>query len=498
MKPAREVSRSRDTACGAPQPVSARPAQQAGSGARAGPVVRELAVVALIILVGLALRLAFLGRKSLWLDEAMTLRIALMTPAQLWRLVNEPHPPLYNLFMHGWVALGRSEVMLRLPSVLFAVQALPILYGLGRDWGGTKVAALAAALLAVAPLHIWYSQEARMYSMVSWLALLAAFLALRALHGRGRGYWIGAVLATLAAMYTDYSAIIWLWIGGLVFLAQARRRPELRSHLRVWSLAHGVLLIGYLPWLPMLWQHARGVVPAQFEVFGASLFRALSVPVAPVQGEAVLPLVGALVAVLALALAWWRGANAGTWLESRWWLGGALGALFAASLIAALVPRGYLAKRESLIGLPFLLLGVAWAILRAKHSRMLAGGGVALSLGISLLTLVFVPKEQWREAAAFVQAQQAAGDVIVLQPAWAGVAFDYYYRGGAREIGLEPGAADLDVAVLRWDTRRLWLVQYVPPPPLPPDPLVAALDGSYPLQLSHEWYRVRARLYAVK
>jgi uncharacterized membrane protein len=469
---------------------------------RPGILSWEVGGLILITLVGLALRLAFLGQKSLWLDEAVTLKKVLVEPAVILSYYDESHPPLYYLFMHFWVALGQSEVILRLPSAIFGTLALPVLYGLSRDWGGPRLAALATALLAVAPLHIWYSQEARMYSMVGWLALVATFCVVRAVRGRGRGYWIGAALAVLAAMYTDYSAIVWLLGGNMAFLILVRRHPQLRLHMRAWCLAHAVLLVAYLPWVPLLWQNVSwvlaSIIPPQSHLIAAISFLSPEAEAsAGVWGFALL-LAGAVVAVLALALTWRHGASAVTWLEGRPWLGGALWAVFALSLIAMLIPRVYFIKRESLIWLPYLLIAVACVIARADKRRMLAIGGLALSLVVSLYTVLLLPKDNWRAAAALVQAQQAGGDVIVLQPDYEHYVFDYYYQGGIRRIGLSPGATDLDVKALGPEVKRVWLVQFTPPADMTADELAGRLDAIHALLLSREWYRVRVRLYGVQ
>lgn len=465
-------------------------ALRSGAHAPPGLLSRERLALAAILFIGLVLRLAFLDHKGLWLDEAVTLSKALAPPSVIIAAHDDAHPPLYYLFMHFWVRLGQSEALLRLPSAIFGALALPFLYGLSREWIGRGGALLATALLALAPLHIWYSQEARMYSLVPLLALIAAFNAVRALRGQGRGYWVAAVLAALAAIYTDYSAVVGLWLGSLAFLALASYAPALRSQLRAWGWAHGALLLGYLPWLPLLWQQARGFIPAWFDVY-------TYIEVTPEHWQIAL-LAGIAFGLLLLGLAWRHGAGAIAWLVRQRWVGGVFIVAWGLSLIAMPIPRGYFLKRESLIVLPFLLIGVAWAMGRMRKPYILAAGALALSLVTSLYTVLAVPKEQWREATAWVQAQQAPGDVIALQPDYEHYVFSYYYQGKFRWIGVPSAATELDASLFGPEVKRLWLVQFTPPNDAAADELVSQMDRDYPLLLSREWFRVRVRLYAIR
>jgi uncharacterized membrane protein len=171
-----------------------------------GDVAAWLAGLALV--GGAAVRLNTLPYKSLWLDEVVTLHMARGSLAEILAVQADPHPPLYYLLMHYWVAVGQSEAILRLPSALAGIIAIPLLYWVVRAWGGRWSATVAAWLLALAPLHVWYSQETRMYALVCTLGLLATlFYILAAHHGRLLA-WIGWVAAMLTGLYADYSMIL--------------------------------------------------------------------------------------------------------------------------------------------------------------------------------------------------------------------------------------------------------------------------------------------------
>lgn len=124
-----------------------------------------------IFLIAVLLRFPSLGLKSLWLDEAASVRFA--TP--VLENVDSIHPPLYYFLLHHTMtSLGDSEAAIRLPSAIFSLANVGLLYLLGRRLADRETALLAAALLAVSPLDVWYAQEARMYAAVACATLLIA------------------------------------------------------------------------------------------------------------------------------------------------------------------------------------------------------------------------------------------------------------------------------------------------------------------------------------
>lgn len=143
-----------------------------------------VAPMGLILLGGLALRLVRIG-ENLWYDEAFTAGIASLPFDRLGAAVaGDVHPPLWYgiewLFVH---LLGTSEIALRLPSLLFGLGTVLIIYRLALVLQlGERTALVAAAIVAVLPAQLYYSVEARAYTFLSYLALYA----LAALLGRKR------------------------------------------------------------------------------------------------------------------------------------------------------------------------------------------------------------------------------------------------------------------------------------------------------------------------
>ena len=240
------------------------------SGLRDGkrPSLCATGVVFLLILLGLGLRLARLSFQPLWWDEGYSVWFATHPLAQMAALTAQDiHPPLYYALLHGWTALlGASPAALRLLSVVVGVLTIPLLYLVARRMLSARAALLATFLLTINPLHVYYSQEVRMYGLVALLSVGILAAAWRVFdtetrrHGdaetwsRGNErlatlspyHLITYVLLTTAALYTQYYAIF-LPIGLTIYAAWHWRR-DLRA-LLIWLGAQAVVALLYLPWV---------------------------------------------------------------------------------------------------------------------------------------------------------------------------------------------------------------------------------------------------------
>ncbi|MGI8556809.1 MAG: glycosyltransferase family 39 protein [Solirubrobacteraceae bacterium] len=174
-----------------------------------------------IMVLAAALRLPTLALQSYWYDEAATV---VVVKGSLGHLVHvlpdmEGNPPLYYVLAWGWSHIfGHGEVALRSLSALAGLGLVPVSFALGRRLSGQTRAGLAAALLvACAPFLVWFSQEARAYSL---MALLVALALLFLLERRVR---LWALLSVLA-LATHYFAALFVLPMALLVLREHRRR----------------------------------------------------------------------------------------------------------------------------------------------------------------------------------------------------------------------------------------------------------------------------------
>jgi uncharacterized membrane protein len=450
-----------------------------------------------LVLLALGLRLARLRFQPLWWDEGWSLYFATTgVGTMLERTAVDIHPPFYYLLLHLWTRLfGPGVGSVRLLSVLIGTATVPLLYLAGkrlpdrrgpllylagkRLLGRSGALLVAVALLALSPFHIYYSQEVRMYGLVTLLGLAATYFALGwAPEDWGAGQVAGYVLVAAAALYTQYYAAFLLLALNLVVLVRWLRDRWLRDRrpgrtwvrgprdhrsgraLARWLGAQGAVVLLFLPWLwyaggklltyirfkvsveqdppqgPLtyLGRHLAALTWGHAEGFLAEWWWAGLLPLA--------------LLVLALGLLLWRRtrqgepgpaedrrATAGP-AGDRWAVGGLLLAVpllcgFAVNLLFPFnPPRG---ERLLLLALPAFLLLVAAALAALWQWRRWLGTLVAVSLVaaavVSLAAFYTVPRypdDDYRPVAAQVRALGLSSDAIVCIQPWQAGYFQSY------------------------------------------------------------------------
>jgi 4-amino-4-deoxy-L-arabinose transferase-like glycosyltransferase len=176
---------------------------------------------------------------------------------------NENKPPLYFFVMNLWVRLaGMSETALRLPSTLFGVAAVAVIYLLGRDlFNDRTVGLIAALMLAFSRFHIAYSQEARTYSLLFLLILLACWFAVRMIQHKAVVDQIGYVLCAALAMYAHPFAAFALLAVNIYFVACYALGPKPATDLRRWLILQFAFALLFWPWLSRTWLVVRTGLP---------------------------------------------------------------------------------------------------------------------------------------------------------------------------------------------------------------------------------------------
>lgn len=228
------------------------------------------------ILVGAILRLHRLAERSIWFDEAVahTTITAFGWPEMVERTGRAVHPPGFYILLRVWAAaLGASLISLRLFSVLLSWIAIAAAYLLGRELAGPdapgaprRVPALecglfAAALLSLSSFHIFWSQQARMYSLGTALTLLSSWLFLKAfLRHAGHPSWLAAYAGSAVLLIYTHNFGLFIVLAHAVFFAlHTLMRLITRTGARQSTgslVAFGLAFVGiagaYAAWLPTL------------------------------------------------------------------------------------------------------------------------------------------------------------------------------------------------------------------------------------------------------
>lgn len=209
-----------------------------------------------IVLLGTVLRLISLNQ-SLWLDEATSVLVARNFTIREILTKFSPgdfHPPLYYLLLKFWVSIfGASEVGARSLSVAAGVISIIFIYLIGKKLFSSKVGLISALLLSSAPLHIYYSQEARMYVLAGLFTLVLIWFFLKILEGAKSVFpWVGFLLSGILLIYTDYpTGLIFLFT--IFYLLFFERDQFVKYKLR-WLGVYGALAVSFLVWVPTLYE----------------------------------------------------------------------------------------------------------------------------------------------------------------------------------------------------------------------------------------------------
>jgi 4-amino-4-deoxy-L-arabinose transferase-like glycosyltransferase len=390
--------------------------------------------LALVIVAGAALRFATLDVQSLWYDEAVTAQLLRMDLSGLLHAIgdSESTPPLYYVLGWLWAQLfGTGEAGLRSLPALLGTATIPVAWALGRRLGGDRAALVGAGLVALNPLLVWFSQEARAYALLALLAALAALLWLRALERPSAGraaLW--SVVAALAVA-THYYAIF-LVAPQAVWLVLRAREPRARAA----ALAPlGIALAALAPLA--LGQRAND--SAAFIRDSSLLTRVVQVPKQMLVGydapaEVLLGVLACLLLALAAGGAWLlvdRGAS-GPARDDALRLAGVVAAALVLPVLAALAGEDHLITRNLLAAAPIgAALAGAGMVAVAERLPALGRGAIAAACVLALVAIVGVDgdaalqRDDWRGAVRAL-GHSDGERLVVASPASALAPLNYY------------------------------------------------------------------------
>lgn len=218
-------------------------------------------VATFLTLVGFGVRLHGLSFQPLWWDEGWSFYAASLPLAEMVATTAEDiHPPFYYALLHGWLQItGPGAELARFLSVIIGTLLIPVGYCFGREimgvtfeagirrgGRGDQLGLATAVVMTIAPMAIYYSQEVRMYGLVTLLGLSSTLFLVQILRGRRGALWPYIMTATLT-LYTMYYGVFILMVQGLYGLVRYRTlKPEIRA-----SIFKALMMVGllYLPWV---------------------------------------------------------------------------------------------------------------------------------------------------------------------------------------------------------------------------------------------------------
>lgn len=481
---------------------------------------REQLLAGAVVFVGAVLRLGDLSAESLTSDEMYSIHfVRNYAPVEFLAQYPtiDPHPPLYYLVLDAWTTVfGVSELAARFPAAAFGVATVATTYLLGRRTFDSRVGLVAATLVALSTLHLYHSQEVRMYSLLTLVTVLSTYFFVGAVESADRNATVLYVVSTVVLLYTHvFGAFVVL--SQVLFVAIDRRAAIANrdvAGLRRWGLAYAAIGLFYLPLVALVLQQVllvqdSGVFISWIERPSVTAVPRAFLTYVGYQSETVLLLARAtpFLLLLAVPVLWLgyarlapsrsipvvgdgavssgtrdserereeRGASQQSWILLFTLLVGSVHVV--PWLLSYLVTPIYVARYTisasigayllAAVGLWMLVDGVEWPSIRDQH--------VAAALVAVLVVALVVPvgayyaedqRDQWRDSVDYVD-ERADGDDVVLvvsdSPDLAdlGVVYRHYAeRADARVVPIgSKNASYYDrVGALSPEYDRVWLM----------------------------------------
>ena len=416
-----------------------------------------------ILFTSLFVRLININQ-SLWLDEGTSAIVArdLGFSEILTRFsTGDFHPPFYYLFLKVWSnVFGTSELALRSLSVLAGVGTVYLVYLIAKKISNERSGILAATFLALSGLHIYYSQEARMYSLATFFVTLSVYFFIKAVKERKVVNWVLFSLTLPLISMTDYLPLLILpvfWIFGVI-------AKKSISWWKSFVLSHIPLITAWLWWLPTFQEQLGGglrvetVNPVWWKVLGGTtLKQILLIPTKFMFGRISFynkTLYGALTVVVGLFFFYLflktlreikKTKIAWLWLVLP---------IAVSALIGFKIPAFSYFRLIFTLPAFYLLLAIGATKLKKKQVVVAIFIVVSVNLLSSLayLTNSRFQREDWKGLVTFIESRSKEKESITLFVADAQMEAYRYYQKDVKIAGPMGLSSDYD---------QIWLMRYV-------------------------------------
>jgi len=422
----------------------------------------------LVIFVALLLRIYNISSESLWVDELQLLNVARLSPGSLIEAsTKDTHPPLYSLFIHYWIKIaGDTEFALRFPSVLFSMGSIFILYLIAKNISDHKTALYAVVLTAISYFQVHYAQEARNYALALFLGLVTIYLMVLLIN---RWHFISAIAYVISAVLLLYTHFLGLFVlfAQQIFIAYTWYIKELKNeHMIRFIFLHLSIILLFLPWIRFLILRALDV-HHEFWVPAPDL---LTLPKTLLVYSGTYTVFGILSFFLMLVVIFYififtkQDHNKSTIVF--------LGIFFCipimAPLFVSLLWSPIYIIRVTIVSSVFyyLFVGLTLRLIRLSSVR---NGIFALLIICSCANLYIyyaeINKENWREAADFIEKKAEPGSLLLFHAPFGQNGFIYYADRFDLKIesvprhGFDVLESDLDdlQSLIRFH-KQIWLI----------------------------------------
>ena len=387
-----------------------------------------------------AISLFALMHNSLRLDESQTVWQSSHTFLGVLHVVAlDVHVPLYHVIMHFWIfAFGHSVMAVRLPSLIFFLLTIPIIYKIANQLVPYRWALFATALFSFSPFLDWYATEARMYTLLILMASLSQYFFIKILK-TGHG-WVGFTASALIGAYSHYFFMFVLASEGIYFLINRKKfAPGSFKKLLYVAIATIAVLSPWLYYFESLGAASttRPMLPKPSSVDFSNVYSQFLFGFQNNSINTILlsswPLI-MLVALIAVKRSKRITPELG-FIASM-----AIIPVALAYVISIFITPFFLSRYMVACVAPLILL-IVWLISRYSHlAGRLAAIGIMVAFGLSSVQQAVSAstpvKEDYRGAVSYINQHAAPQDLVVLSAPFTIYPVEYYYTGPTQIVTL--------------------------------------------------------------
>ncbi|MBN1367138.1 MAG: glycosyltransferase family 39 protein [Dehalococcoidales bacterium] len=446
-----------------------------------------LLLLALITALAIFLRFFTLGSESIWLDEAYSIIESHLSVQGIAASSN--HPPLYFWILRVWIDIfGTSEFAIRSLSAIFGVFTIIPIYFTGKTLFNKRIGLLSAFLASFGVTLIYYSQDARAYSLLVLLSTLSYLFFIKIFNTDEKKYYIAYTVVTVLLIYTHFFSLFLIGAQILFYLIFIKKYPGLKiKHL----IPLAIIIVSIIPMLLLLKDNINRIGGGGFwitEPSNTAFFNTLINFSATGSTRYVVFAIFIILAIWGI-ISLFRNTNKPCRKNPKYNKNKAhniieeecpgLGStptmvllllwLFIPTLIPfieskLLVP---IFQTKYVVGAyPALVIMVAAGIsyLRSKWLIYPVLILIIILSSVGLYSYYKYPnREQWREAVRYIETHSQPDDLIIICKGHYHLPFDYYYKGSLTEQGIRSteDATDFINSEDGQDLKnqgRLWLV----------------------------------------
>lgn len=379
---------------------------------------RSYIFLLLITAIGFFLRFYHLDFNSLWLDESFTFNYSQRDIIEIWSTmtIGEFNPPLFYWIEHYVLLLGHSEIIVRLVPAIAGALTIPVGWFIGKELKNERLGLFIAGLFAVSPFHIFYSQDARAYTLMLLFISLAIYFYIKLIkyEFKFHDFELFAIFS-IFAVYTHFYSLL-VTVPLLCFL--------------IWKTKNSYKTIFYeicLFFGPM--------IPLLLVMANLFILRTSSAPTYGVRGfdiviSTIMTVVGNNLFMLVIFLMFFITGLVKYYSSTKDKYHFIPVILFVFGISVFLSDKIPMLPRYLIIILPLMFIPLAYSAFISKNKELSKIVMVFLILCFTLTTIPYYTnysKEDWRGFSSELSTVTKPGDTIVVMPGYMKVPLDYYY-----------------------------------------------------------------------